>query len=526
MLASLVIALAASSLSVAAPPADPPIKVWLSNDGEYVRGDYSQVKFRTAEDGYVLLLHADADGRIRVLFPLDPADDNFVRGQKTFEIGGRESQGTFYIDYADGSGMVYAAWSRDPFKFGDFVRADHWDYRVFEQYRIQTDPESELTDLVLRMTDREFDFAVARYTIYARADYSSSESYGGTTYVGLSFGWGYPSYWYDPYPYCCGFYYPVHYPWYGYPYYPYYGGGYYPYYPYYPYYGYRPGYPGYPGYGYPYGNNRGPYTFKPGGTVFGQPTTYRPRTEFVNKASVFDPTRRPSPTTPYRPRGTTAPATGAASTTRPSTERRPAPSANSTERQPVSGGHVEAGRRPATAKPAPMPTYVRPESRSGATTGRSTEPRRTTEARPADPSNRSTSSPRSSTTARGEPRFSRRASSSSREAPMPEYIRLERPSDNARSGGSRSGSRGVPEYVRPSRGGGTSSGTPGGSDRPSARSPAPSHGPSYSAPAGRSPGVSAPAGRSPGYSAPAARAPSSAPSSRGGISGGGGGRGR
>jgi hypothetical protein len=46
MLASLVIALAASSFSVAAPPVDPPIQVWLSKDGEYVRGDYSEVKFR------------------------------------------------------------------------------------------------------------------------------------------------------------------------------------------------------------------------------------------------------------------------------------------------------------------------------------------------------------------------------------------------------------------------------------------------------------------------------------------------
>jgi hypothetical protein len=105
---------------------------------------------------------------------------------------------------------------------------------------------------------------------------------------------------------------------------------------------------------------------------------------------------------------------------------------------------------------------------------------------------------------------------------MPEYIRLERPSDNARIGGSKGGTRGLPEYVRPSRGGGTSAGT----DRPSARTPAPSHGPSYSAPAGRSPGYSAPSGRSPGYSAPAARAPSAAPSSRGGVSGSGGGRGR
>src|SRR5712692_7086524 len=58
---------------------DPPVKVWLDQDN-YRRGDKAHVNVRLAEDGYVVVLRADADRRVRVLFPLDPGDDTFVRG--------------------------------------------------------------------------------------------------------------------------------------------------------------------------------------------------------------------------------------------------------------------------------------------------------------------------------------------------------------------------------------------------------------------------------------------------------------
>src|SRR2546425_12765663 len=68
---------------------DPPIKVSLNQDNYFQRGDKARVKVRTAEDGYVVVLRSDAQGRVRVLFPLDPSDDDFVRGGKTLEVRGR-----------------------------------------------------------------------------------------------------------------------------------------------------------------------------------------------------------------------------------------------------------------------------------------------------------------------------------------------------------------------------------------------------------------------------------------------------
>src|SRR5947208_14205483 len=76
---------------------DPPIKVSLNQDNYFVRGDRARVKIRTAEDGYVVVVRADAQGRVRVLFPLDPTDDDFVRGGHTNEVRGRSDREAFYV---------------------------------------------------------------------------------------------------------------------------------------------------------------------------------------------------------------------------------------------------------------------------------------------------------------------------------------------------------------------------------------------------------------------------------------------
>src|SRR5690348_17574771 len=96
---------------------DPPVKVWLNNDNNFRRGDKARVNARLADDGYVVVLRADADGRVRVLFPLDPGDDAFVRGGETIEVRGRGDREAFYIDEHEGSGLVLAARSATPFKF-------------------------------------------------------------------------------------------------------------------------------------------------------------------------------------------------------------------------------------------------------------------------------------------------------------------------------------------------------------------------------------------------------------------------
>src|SRR6266487_2371084 len=104
------------SMLVPAPPGagavrsdDPPIRVWLNQDSYFLQGDKARVNVKLADDGYVVVLRADAEGRVRVLFPLDPGQDDFVRGGDKIEVRGRGDREAFYVDDREGQGVVLAA---------------------------------------------------------------------------------------------------------------------------------------------------------------------------------------------------------------------------------------------------------------------------------------------------------------------------------------------------------------------------------------------------------------------------------
>src|SRR2546429_6514917 len=172
---------------------DPPVKVWLNHDNYFQRGDKARVNVKLADDGYLLVLRADAEGRVRVLFPLDPSNDNFVRGHETIEVRGRGDREAFFVDDREGSGLVLAARSSTPFKFDEFVRGDHWDYRVLDARQAGEDKEAALLDMVQRMTtEGRFDYDAVTYAVAsARAYYDSY--YPHYTAVSFGLGWGAPS---------------------------------------------------------------------------------------------------------------------------------------------------------------------------------------------------------------------------------------------------------------------------------------------------------------------------------------------
>src|SRR5256885_6891278 len=170
---------------------DPPVKVWLNHDNYFQRGDKARVNVRLADDGYLLVLRADAEGRVRVLFPLDPSNDDFTRGHETIEVRGRGDREAFFVDDREGSGLVLAARSSTPFKFDEFVRGDHWDYRVLDARQAGDDKEAALVDMVQRMTpDGHFDYDAVTYVVAsARAYY---DSYYPQYAVNFGYGWGRP----------------------------------------------------------------------------------------------------------------------------------------------------------------------------------------------------------------------------------------------------------------------------------------------------------------------------------------------
>src|SRR6266496_3036004 len=179
---------------------DPPVKVWLNHDNYFQRGDKARVNMKLAVDGYLIVLRADAEGRVRVLFPVDSSDDAFVRGGETIEVRGRGDREAFYVDDREGSGLVLAARSVTPFKFDEFVRGDHWDYRVLSARDAGDDKEAALVDMVQRMTpDGHFDYDDVKYIVASSRAYYDSY-YPSYTMGGLGYGWGSP-YHYRPYGY-------------------------------------------------------------------------------------------------------------------------------------------------------------------------------------------------------------------------------------------------------------------------------------------------------------------------------------
>jgi hypothetical protein len=196
--------LAAVALSLLLPAAhpvtittDPPIRLKLSHD-EYSRGDRAKVKVKFASDGYLLVLRHDGNGRIRVLYPLDPDDEQkMIRGGKDYEVRSRGDHEAFSVEEASGTGTVVAVRSDERFDFGDFLRNGRWDYRALSDSLSSGDGESVLLDLVDRMTAGRYDYDTATYTVYAD---DAPRRYAG---------------WYAPWyvgPYYPGFYYG---PWFG-----------------------------------------------------------------------------------------------------------------------------------------------------------------------------------------------------------------------------------------------------------------------------------------------------------------------
>ncbi|MEP6571934.1 MAG: DUF4384 domain-containing protein [Gemmatimonadota bacterium] len=362
---------------------DPPIRLTVSADGRFVRGDYAKLHVRTDDDGYVIVLRATTEGRVRVLFPLDPSEDAFVRGGKNYEIRGRGDREAFTVDDGEGTGTLYAAVSKDPFRFDEFVRGDHWDYASLNSSNASgTDAEGVLTDLVEKMSEgRHFDYDLVNYSTYSAQDYATSSSSGyGPVYqpyydpfydpyypgcygcgygssISLTFGFGHRRHYgygirpiYDPFfydPYYAGYYQPT----------VYYGGCYsdpfcYPRRAFYS----RPGYThGVDGYG---------YGFKPGGSGIGF-VGYRPRGSGAPFGSGLESRRR----------GAFTPVSG-----------RPASSGGSPQVDPrVRAPNVDGTRYNGTPKTGDQPRRrtdpapaTRPDNRPGERVRPDVQPPRTT----------------------------------------------------------------------------------------------------------------------------------------------------
>jgi len=284
-------------LSLLASPTDvrPPLQIWMNNDRRFREGERVRLQVDADVEGYLLVLNYDTDGRLRVLFPLDPRDDALVHAGRRYEVRGDEGSGAFRAG-ADGTGLIYSAIARDPWRLDEIVVNDRWDYSRLVIDRDSDNPEQALTDLLQSLAGPGgFDYDLAGYRVYGST--TSSYSYGDYGVRG-------PVYVYDDYLYCNDWYWrfsgcrrwPYDGGWsFGFSYYnPYrygYGYGYYPFY-----------YPSYP---------RGGYSRN---VVVGRPRNYTvfPRSGpgTGSYGGVRGPSRSVSPPLNWRPRSVARPADG------------------------------------------------------------------------------------------------------------------------------------------------------------------------------------------------------------------------
>jgi hypothetical protein len=179
----------------------PRIELWTNRgDGAvYTRGDRVRLYFKLDRDAFVTIFRVDTDGRVRVLFPREPWEDNFARGGREFEVDGRSLHNdAFTIDDYPGVGYLFAVVSADPFVYDGIESGDHWDYRVIADGRVRGDPYVALTDLAQRIVPQDYadwDYDIVSYNVGQHYDYPRFLCYDCHTYA------SYP-YW-DPYHYSC-----------------------------------------------------------------------------------------------------------------------------------------------------------------------------------------------------------------------------------------------------------------------------------------------------------------------------------
>jgi Domain of unknown function (DUF4384) len=228
--------------------ARPPVSIWMNNNRSFREGDQVKLQVDTDVDGYLLVLNYQTDGGLRILFPLDPREDALVHAGRRYEVRDEGGDAAFRAG-ADGSGVIYTAVAREPWRFDDITLNDRWDYaRITLAQQQPEDPEASITEFVQQLSGPGgFDYDVAGYRVYGPTAVHDDYVLRGPYY-------GYPDYlycsdWYWRYdgcrfgPYSGGW--SLTFGYYPFGYYSPYGYGYSPYYPYYqPYYPYRPVGPG------------------------------------------------------------------------------------------------------------------------------------------------------------------------------------------------------------------------------------------------------------------------------------------
>jgi hypothetical protein len=149
--------------TIAQTPPTGSVRVWLPDTVLSV-GALGRAYVQVQEAGHLALLHVEPSGRIRVLFPARPSDDDVVPAGATFVVGGVGDSATFRVA-SPGAGTLLAIRSWTPLHYEALRAGDQWDYaHALLLQPTAGIPLAALLDIADRLADGEaYVYDVAEY---------------------------------------------------------------------------------------------------------------------------------------------------------------------------------------------------------------------------------------------------------------------------------------------------------------------------------------------------------------------------
>ena len=122
-------------------PVVPPVDVDIWTDrGEravYYAGESIRIYFEVSRDAYVVIYDVDTEGRVRLIYPVDPYSDGWVQSETTYRLPPVGTAWDLTVSGPPGIDYVVAVASTEPFLWDEYV--EEMASGVFET--IDTDPQ-------------------------------------------------------------------------------------------------------------------------------------------------------------------------------------------------------------------------------------------------------------------------------------------------------------------------------------------------------------------------------------------------
>lgn len=97
------------------------VEIWANHsDGEYYEGDDIVLHYRTNRDAFVVIYSIDTRGRVNLLLPSGPGEDNFVRGGVTYRLPDGLDDFDLVVTGPEGPENIQIVASRERFPIPDW----------------------------------------------------------------------------------------------------------------------------------------------------------------------------------------------------------------------------------------------------------------------------------------------------------------------------------------------------------------------------------------------------------------------